>query len=383
MKTTTQRKLRVLALLTMTLFTLSACQPSTHSPSDTTVTQNTDSVTSKTTETTVSHESTTTTPPTTSVIHSDTETTSSVSMEPVTDTSITTTTPQNTTKETSASKSTTSSVTGTPSPAVIVTPVASGEKQADNEKATIDYSNTSKGYVMVKYKGSNHKVKVQVIGPNNVTQNYDIKAGDYITLGLTGGNGSYKIVVAENITGTKYSPVQTVEFNASFESEFSPFLVTNQQVNYTANNPAVKFASQITTTDMTDLQKLDKIYTWIVDNVEYDYDILDSLPKGYLADVNKVIDRKKGICLDYAATMAIMLRSQGIPTKLLVGYAGETYHAWISVYIKGKGWVYNIISFDGYQWKRMDPTFASTANSSDVVMKFIANDKNYNIKYIY
>ena len=48
---------------------------------------------------------------------------------------------------------------------------------------------------------------------------------------------------------------------------------------------------------------------------------------------------EKGICFDYAALMTAMLRSQGIPTKLEIGYSGEVYHAWISTYIDEIGWV--------------------------------------------
>lgn len=54
--------------------------------------------------------------------------------------------------------------------------------------------------------------------------------------------------------------------------------------------------------------------------------------------------------------MTAMLRSQDIPTKLVVGYTGNLYHAWINVYLEGQGWVDNIIYFDGTSWKLMDPT---------------------------
>jgi hypothetical protein len=89
-----------------------------------------------------------------------------------------------------------------------------------------------------------------------------------------------------------------------------------------------------------------------------------------------------GICLDYAAVMASMLRSQNIPTRLEVGYAGTAYHAWISTYIAEVGWVNGIISFDGKSWSLMDPTFA--ANSSQQTLKnFIGDGSNYSTKYIY
>ena len=82
----------------------------------------------------------------------------------------------------------------------------------------------------------------------------------------------------------------------------------------------------------------------------------------------------KGICFDYAALMTSMLRSQRIPTKLEVGYAGETYHAWISTYVDDKGWVDDIIKFDGKDWQLMDPTLAAS-NDKESVKKYV-NDKN-------
>jgi len=80
--------------------------------------------------------------------------------------------------------------------------------------------------------------------------------------------------------------------------------------------------------------------------------------------------------------MTAMLRSQEIPCKMVIGYAGQTYHAWISVWTEESGWVNGAIFFDGKQWKRMDPTFASTAESSDEILNFIQNG-NYRVKYLY
>ena len=77
------------------------------------------------------------------------------------------------------------------------------------------------------------------------------------------------------------------------------------------------------------------------------------------------------------------LRSQNVPTKLVIGYAGSAYHAWISVYSEKDGWIDNVIYFDGEKWNLMDPTFASSSNSSPSVMKFIGDGKNYKAKYAY
>ena len=86
--------------------------------------------------------------------------------------------------------------------------------------------------------------------------------------------------------------------------------------------------------------------------------------------------------------MTGMLRSLGVPCKLVTGYvpvgSGATaYHAWISVWSKETGWVDSAIYFDGTNWQRMDPTFASSSNSSASIMKYIGDGSNYSVKYTY
>ena len=89
-----------------------------------------------------------------------------------------------------------------------------------------------------------------------------------------------------------------------------------------------------------------------------------------------------GICLDYAAVMASMLRSQRIPTRLEVGYAQDAYHAWISVYTADTGWLNGIIEFDGNVWTLVDPTFG--ANTDDKTLKkFIGDGSNYILQKMY
>ncbi len=61
--------------------------------------------------------------------------------------------------------------------------------------------------------------------------------------------------------------------------------------------------------------------------------------------------------------------------------AGSVYHAWINVYSEEEGWIDAAIYFDGQEWKLMDPTFASSNNSSQAIMKYIGNGANYQAKY--
>ena len=131
------------------------------------------------------------------------------------------------------------------------------------------------------------------------------------------------------------------------------------------------------------LTKVGLIYNYVVDNISYDYDKAATVQSGYLPNLDAVLAAGKGICFDYASLMTGMLRSQGIPCKLLVGYAGSAYHAWISVWSEATGWVDGAVYFNGTSWQRMDPTFASSGGKSQSIMEFIGNGANYTTKYIY
>ena len=48
--------------------------------------------------------------------------------------------------------------------------------------------------------------------------------------------------------------------------------------------------------------------------------------------------------------------------------------------IKDIGWVNGIIKFDGTSWTLMDPTYASTSKTPE---KFVADQANYQLKYVY
>ena len=121
----------------------------------------------------------------------------------------------------------------------------------------------------------------------------------------------------------------------------------------------------------------------MVKNITYDHELAATVQSGYLPVLDTVLAKRSGICFDYASLMTGMLRSQGIPSKLVVGYAGTAYHAWISVWSEETGWVDGAIYFDGVSWQRMDPTFASSGRQSAAIMKYIGDGSNYTTKYLY
>lgn len=263
---------------------------------------------------------------------------------------------------------------------VVLTGSADGTVTYGNESVTIDASHTQNGYLMISYTGQNPKVKLQITGADDITYTYNLHGDGYETFPLTAGSGTYQIGIFENIEGTSYATLFTQSIDAQLENEFDPYLYANQYVNFSANSKAVAEAKKISSSAGDDLEVIQNVYNYMISNFTYDYDKAATVQSGYLPDVDEVFEQKTGICFDYAAVMATMLRCERIPTRLEVGYAGDIYHAWISTYIHDKGWVNGIIEFDGKDWKLMDPTFASTSSDPK---DFVTEADDYVTKYVY
>ncbi len=103
----------------------------------------------------------------------------------------------------------------------------------------------------------------------------------------------------------------------------------------------------------TDLEKIDAVYAWVHDYLEYDLNAVRY-------DLYRAYTEKKGVCAQFAALMAQMLRCQNVPCLLVSGmlFGGNTpivfsdvfgdeyegnYHAWVAAY-------------DGEQWINYCPT---------------------------
>lgn len=264
----------------------------------------------------------------------------------------------------------------------VLIPTAPGTSVKGNDYVSVDISNNSEGYIVVTYKGSSTNVKFQVTGPGQSAYTYRLSTGVQTVMPLTAGSGSYKIGCYEGIGGNQYAVVYTETVTFNITNEFGPYLYPNQYVNFDSNSKVVTKAASLVSGCDTDLEAVEAVYHYVVNNFSYDYDKAATVASGYLPVVDTCLNSKTGICFDYAAVMASMLRSQNIPTRLEIGYAGDAYHAWISVYVKDKGWIDGIIKFDGKNWTLMDPTFASTSSSKQT-KDFITNKSNYTVKYMY
>ena len=270
-----------------------------------------------------------------------------------------------------------------PSDPVVYIPEAPGTSLIGADPLIIDVSNCSSGYVMAKYSGIAEKANIQITGSDGVSYKYFLTPSDsYTPLPLTAGDGTYQIDGYENISGNEYAVLFRQTMDVRLEDELLPFLYPSQYVNFNTDSQAVLAASETVRSASDDLEAVEDIYHFVIGSVVYDEEKAENVTSGYLPDVDETLSSGKGICFDFAALTAAMLRSQDIPTRLEIGYSGSIYHAWISVYLEETGWIDNIIEFRGDGWTRMDPTFAASNENSEKILEYIGDGSNYTTQYI-
>ncbi len=215
-----------------------------------------------------------------------------------------------------------------------------------DDTITFDEENS---IVKVKYNANDYsKYKVQIVKGAS-KYNYNLFDNDEV-FPLQMGSGKYKVIIYKNVAGNRYTSVESNEKTVNLE-ENKVFLQSIQVINWSDKDKAIALAKQLGLDKTTDQEKFQEIYDQIVQTIVYDKIKAQTVTTRYLPVIDKTYIEKKGICYDYSALMASMLRSLGIPTKMIHGYAeptGNIYHAWNEVLLNGQ-WVVIDTTVDAQQ----------------------------------
>jgi len=211
--------------------------------------------------------------------------------------------------------------------------------------------NQETGTISVTYLSNSDKIYKVLItkGDKNISY-YLNNDGIEEVFPLQFGNGEYNVSVIENISGNKFKKIKSETVTLSLDDQNKVYLNSIQNIRWSEDSKAVVIARELTRGLKTDKEKITAVYNYIVNNFSYDFDKLGKLSNDYVPDIDKFTESKKGICYDYSSTFAAMLRSLGIPTKLVKGYAEgiDGYHAWNEVYDK-----------ETKKWTTIDTTYDS------------------------
>ena len=249
-----------------------------------------------------------------------------------------------------------------------------------NAQVQVDTSAAAQGYVAVAAE-SDSRLKFQVIKGDS-TYNYDLPSdGTPTVFPLQSGDGEYQLKVMENIVESKYAPLYTTACTASLADEYQPYLRPNCYVPYDPGSKCVAKAAELAGNSSDALDFVSAVYDYVCKTVSYDTKKAETVQSGYVPDPDETMSTGKGICFDYASLAAAMLRSQGIPVKVIFGYVspGDLYHAWNMFYTEETGWVTVDYEVSGDSWNRLDLTFSANGSDAD----FIGNGENYSDLYCY
>jgi len=246
---------------------------------------------------------------------------------------------------------------------------------------SIDLSSVNQGIVMA-HALSPSRLKF-VVSAGDMTYAYDLPGDDTpITVPVNMGNGTYTFSIMRNTGGNDYIETASATADVTLESEFCPFTQPNVFCNYTDSSDCVEFARQLVADAENEGDAVRAVCNYICDNVTYDLDKAGELSgtSGYVPNPDETFATNKGICFDYASLGAAMLRSVGIPTKIITGYVSpeDLYHAWIMVYIDGS-WSSAQFSVNPQSWSRVDLTFAADSGTVGLV----GDGKTYTERYVY
>jgi transglutaminase-like putative cysteine protease len=125
------------------------------------------------------------------------------------------------------------------------------------------------------------------------------------------------------------------------------------EVPSTLNNEIRRLAASITAAAPTRFQKAQVLQQWFREDGGFRYDINEVPSAGDgSADLLAFLNDRVGYCEQFAASMAIMARIIGIPSRVAVGFleperatngswefSSRDLHAWPELYFPGSGWV--------------------------------------------
>jgi protein-glutamine gamma-glutamyltransferase len=181
--------------------------------------------------------------------------------------------------------------------------------------------------------------------------------GTYRAVSMDGGGGVYDLDPEHPVNLYEASSILSQPDPRELRQTSVPYPpeILANYLQFPAVDPRIpKLAEQITSSFNNNYDKALAIETYLRNNFGYTLQLSRTTPKDPLAEF--LFERKRGHCEYFASAMAVMLRTQRIPSRVVNGFrTGEfnditsqylvrasNAHSWVEVYFPGRGW----ISFD-------------------------------------
>ncbi len=241
---------------------------------------------------------------------------------------------------------------------------------AQAAESYIDKSQINSG--VIKINNNNGKFGAVRVSKDNTSYDYILKENDTIPLQL--GNGQYTVLVLESVGGNKFKQVSKEVVTLKSIDTNEVYLQSIQMINWNNEMNAIKKAKELTKNAKNDKEKVEAIYNYIIANISYDNDKASKIKSNYIPKIDETLKAQNGICYDYASLFGAMLRSVGVPTKLVMGRKNDIkeYHAWNQVFLE-----------DSNEWINIDTTYDAGLKKGNVDTNMIKNANEYKVEKEY
>lgn len=195
------------------------------------------------------------------------------------------------------------------------------------------------------------------------------------------GNGRYEVTLYGMLSQNSGVVLLETQVELNLDDARIPYLYPSQQISFDDDTRAAELAGELCRDLRTDPEKIGAVYRYVVDAIAYDEVLAETVRPGYRTDADRTLEDGKGICLDIAALLCVMLRSQGIPARIECGRMKDgTLHAWVSAYSDHSGKAENH-SFAAGSWTSLDPTFAIGGGTVPGIKSLQYGGENYRHLY--
>ena len=181
--------------------------------------------------------------------------------------------------------------------------------------------------------------------------------GTYRIVSMDGGGGVYDLDPEHPVNLYEASSIISQPDPRDLRAASAPYppeILLNYLQLPAVDTRIPKLAEQITASFDNNYDKAMAVEAYLRTNFGYTLQLSRTIPRDPLAEF--LFERKRGHCEYFASAMAVMLRTQRIPSRVVNGFrTGEfnditsqylvrasNAHSWVEVYFPGHGW----ISFD-------------------------------------
>ena len=183
---------------------------------------------------------------------------------------------------------------------------------------------------------------------------HDLFVSDHDSIVSPIGLGPGAIYTVESYVNTP----STDELRSAAGSSAVPDSILQQDATVTHPYPRVKaLAESVSAGQTTTYDKVESLIAWIGKHTRYSTDIPPLAPGQDTVD-EFLFGNRTGFCEQISTSLAVMLRSIGIPAREAVGYVPGSYNPITDLYdVQAKdahAWVQ--VWFPGYGWQSFDPT---------------------------